>query len=704
MMLDTVPASPGSNTEGAPVVEPGEGPPGWLRVAAFVPAAAVLAFGSVGLLLAINGWYRPAVVFPLGGVAWLLVVWLARPAFATAEFSTAGRATVSREARVCAIVGVGAIIAITAWNMANASEHVLIDRDGGSYANTARWIARDGSLSVKPRVGPFAQEPTVGFDSAAVFQMPDGSLQFQFAHLLPVVLAESYAIAGNSGLFHTPELLGGFALLAFFVLAWRLLRRPLFALSAMLALAFILPEVSFSRDSYSEIPSQILLFTALWLLVTPRVLPRWRVALVAGLFLGALEAARIDAIVFLIGVPVLCAVAWLQSPRGERRRATLASIIALGAGIAPGLVLGLVDVVRHSGNYYTDLRSDVRRLSLATLASAGACIVGVALWRFVFPYIRRLPWKALSTAAAVAIAVLGFATWAFRPRLQIVRGDGRAIVGLQKTEHVAVDATRLYFERSMSWMSWYLGPLTLALAIVGAALLVRALLRGRMLSSVSALAVLVPGSLLYLYKARAVPDHVWVTRRFLVSALPALVLLGMGMAAYLAGVTPAARWWRVARAGAIVAAIVAVAFPLYTDVRVRSMAEETGYLKLLDQVCHDIGPHAAVVVVESSPTDGIDDWIPQALRGWCGAEVGVTRGKANGDALRRLAGEWRAQGRTMFVASSSYGYVQQTLPDAKISPTRRAVDHRLLEPTLTHRPNAYTSQSLAMVVASVPLE
>ena len=44
----------------------------------------------------------------------------------------------------------------------------------------------------------------------------------------------------------------------------------------MLALAFLIPEVSFSRDSYSEIPSQMLLFTALWLLVSPRVLPRWR--------------------------------------------------------------------------------------------------------------------------------------------------------------------------------------------------------------------------------------------------------------------------------------------------------------------------------------------------------------------------------------------------------------------------------------------
>ena len=59
--------------------------------------------------------------------------------------------------------------------------------------------------------------------------------------------------------------------------------------------------------------------------------------------------------------------------------------------------------------------------------------------------------------------------------------------------------------------------------IVAAGLLVRAVLLGRLMRTVSAFAVLVPGSLLYLYRASAIPDHVWVTRRFLVSALPTTV-------------------------------------------------------------------------------------------------------------------------------------------------------------------------------------
>src|SRR4051812_22692044 len=155
MTQEAVEQTAGASTTDAPVADsrtvdsetidtsPGDsalfsesGPPGWLRLVALVGAAAVLSLGLAGLVLAINGWYRPALVFAIGAVLLVAVVALARPAFA--------KTSAPREAHVYAVVGLVAIVAITAWNTDHASQHVLINRDGGDYANTGRWIARDG--------------------------------------------------------------------------------------------------------------------------------------------------------------------------------------------------------------------------------------------------------------------------------------------------------------------------------------------------------------------------------------------------------------------------------------------------------------------------------------------------------------------------------------------------------------------------------
>src|SRR5207247_913452 len=124
------------------------------------------------------------------------------------------------------------------------------------------------------------------------------------------------AIGGDRAMFRATALLSGIALVAFFLLAWRLLGRPWFALAATLCFALLIPEVSFARDSYSEMPTEIFVFAALALLVGRRVFPRAGVAFVAGLLLGATQATRIDGLALLIGIPVLLAVSW---PADERR-------------------------------------------------------------------------------------------------------------------------------------------------------------------------------------------------------------------------------------------------------------------------------------------------------------------------------------------------------------------------------------------------
>ena len=645
----------------AEVTSAGGEPPRWLCLLALVPATGMLSLGSVGLLLAVNGWYRPVLAFPIGIGCGSASLCSSSPLFRTPSMVQAA----TREAKVCAAIGVVAILAITAWNMGNNSTHVLIDRDGGSYSNTGRWIARNGSLTVKPRVGPFAQEPTVGFDSQAVYALPDGNLQFQFAHFLPVVLAESYAIAGDTGLFHTPELLSGIAMLAFFVLAWRLIRRPLFALAAMLALSLTLPQVSFARDSYSEIPSQILLFTAVWLLVSPRV-SRWRLALGAGLFLGALEATRIDAVVFLIGVPVLAAVALVAqrrrgSPsdarvdRGVRRRVGPRHAARVRRSHAPQRrLLGRVAGERRSarsgnGGFARHLRDPRGHLALRLPVRAP-------------PAVERDLQRGRGVGGDHRVRDVGAAPEPATSARQLA-GRGRPPTGGQSPHRRnaallrAVAHLDVVVPRSADTCvrdHWRGSAVT------------RAACRGQKLYTFGAVAVLVPGSLLYLYMAKAVPDHVWVTRRFLVSAMPTLLLLALGLAAHMASARSPGGWGRAAGSARSSSRITAVAFPVYTIIPVRAMAEETGYLDLVHDTCAALGPDAAVIVLEAAgPTRSTTG---TRRRSGVGAarRSGSRCGIANADALHRLARSWDTEGKKLFVVSSTLEDLLRVLPDAEV--------------------------------------
>ena len=180
------------------------------------------------------------------------------------RYESARRAT-----HVYAAIGVLAILSITGWNAA----HLAARTD-----QSRRWCVHErGPLDrarrqsrVRPQVG-FATESGLAFGSFAVYQMHDHTVQFQSAHLLPVLLAEaarSAAIAGRSvcpaARWHRAL---GVLCVGLAIDASALLRahgHPRARVHHPAGLVF--------GDSYSEIPTQILLFTAIWLLVSPGVL------------------------------------------------------------------------------------------------------------------------------------------------------------------------------------------------------------------------------------------------------------------------------------------------------------------------------------------------------------------------------------------------------------------------------------------------
>ncbi len=125
---------------------------------------------------------------------------------------------------------------------------------------------------------------------------------------------------------------------------------------------------------------------------------------------------------------------------------------------------------------------------------------------------------------------------------------------------------------------------------------------------------------------------------------------------------------------------------------------------MIEETCTDVGSHSAIVVLQHDEADLFDDKIPQTLRGFCGAEVGVIHGPAEADTLKRLANEWKADGRTLFVVAQSGDVISSLLPTAQVHVTRQAVNPHDLQQTLTHRPRSYAREALSMAVARVPTE
>jgi hypothetical protein len=374
-------------------------------------------------------------------------------------------------------------------------------------------------------------------------------------------------------------------------------------------------------------------------------------------------------------------------------------------GVVPGVALGLVDVMHHSGHYYRDLSHNVRRLFGALVVTLVVSLIAVVLWPVLRRAVARVPVRAAARTVGTAVVLLGVGVWALRPALQTLHGPPVGLVAeLQALEHAPViDATRQYYEYSLTWMSWYLGPVTVAAAILGAGVLVGAWLTRRQLRTLGPAALLAPASALYLWRAEALSDHVWATRRFLVSAFPSFVLLAFGLAAFGFGWIGPGRVSRAVRVAAIALVVVAVAFPIRAVWGVRNMTEQQGYVDVVHDACRAMGDgRHAVVVLERDELDLFDDWIPQALRGWCGADVAVMRGTPDAEVLRRLARGWEDLGTSVYVVAVSAERVRAVLPDAQLLTTREAVDARLLAPSLTHRPDAYTTQSLSMVLARVP--
>ncbi len=590
-----------------------------------------------------------------------------------------------------------------AWNAHYAGHHVAIGRDPGVYAVTGKWIATHGNLEVPTGLEWTSKSDNVTVVYGGSYGAGDNDTEFQFDHLTPVLLAEADNLGGDRLMFRAPALIGALALAAIFAVGCRVVRRPWLVLAAVAGLAVSLPQLNVTRDTFSEPAVQLLLWAGMFLVLLAYERARPGVALLAGAALAGTMMSRIDAPMYLVPLPLLAALTWLSTPSGPRRRSLLRLYGFFLVGAVPVAVLATVDVQVRGGAYYHDLHSQVVELQLGLSVSIIAGALLVLLWPLAKPRLYRpIGWlnsrrKGIAVLVGSVVPLGMIALWAIRPAKPAHGAPNALVATLQKLAGLPVDPTRTYAELSVVWQSWYLGPVTVALATVGGAVLVARVIRRPDAAYCLVLSSAGFGTALYLWNPSIIPDQIWASRRFVPAAMPLLVLLA---AFALAAMAESAWMRREALSPAVLAigGVALVAFPLATTIPVGRFSPESGYLAGVEATCRAAGPDAALL---TAANDIGGQELVGALRTWCGVPVATMTRPFSAAELQQLAQEWRSTGRTLWVIGSSSALVTASAPGSAPTLVGELVSPRELEMTINRPPQHYAPVDAPIFAARI---
>jgi hypothetical protein len=651
------------------------------------PAAAAAAWLLVGMPLLLMGAYRPVPVLLLAPLAAVATGW------------AVGRRAMRAATAIPWWPVVALLLLATAAVLvagATHAEQLVLRRDPAAYTEIGHWIGLSGQRPVPLDWSAFGgRDVDLGSGSPAFYPRGDVVVP-QFMSGLPMLLAVGQWFGGWTGLFLVPAICAGLAVLAFGGLAARTIGAGWAPLAA-LTLAAALPVLHTANGTYSEPLAQLVLLGGLCLLLDGLRRVDRSLAFVAGIVLGTATVVRVDAlreVVLLIPVVIWLAV----RGRPEAR--------PLGIGLLLGATAGVVDGLFGSRPYILSIKGSVIPLVV------GGVVVTAAGWYVVRRARRRgLPpmpaW--LPTAGMWAVVVVGIAL-ALRPlfiteRSTANRGAVFAVQGLQRQQGLVEDPTRTYSEHTVQWLAWWIGPIALVLAVAGAALIVRAVLRGRAPQWTPLMILLLGTTAATLLRPGITPDHPWADRRFVPVVLPAVVLFAvwtlselcrrlpvllggraMPWAASLPSTRDSARsvaWRRVIAVTGGIALVVPI---LLASAPLAFARTERGELAKIEQVCAEFQPGDVALTVDRRADK---EWLP-VLRGVCRVPAArilrVESDAENAFILKGVIAKVRAAGSNpvLVAATDSSGIRNAGLAPQHVIGLTTRTDARLLEARPDH--------------------
>ncbi len=220
-------------------------------------------------------------------------------------------------------------------------------------------------------------------------------------------------------MFRVPAVLGALALCAIYAVGCRLVRRPWLVFAALTALALSMPQLNASRDTFSSRDAGTAVGRNL-ATAAPTRSAAGR-GLISGLALGGTLMTRIDAVAYLVPLPLLAAAAWLATRSADDRKSLLRLYAALVAGVLPPAILGPIDVQRRSGGYYDALSHEMHKL----YTLLGLCLVLAVIVVSLSARLSARPvaWfvhrrQQISVVAAGVIGIGLILAWSVRPLMK----------------------------------------------------------------------------------------------------------------------------------------------------------------------------------------------------------------------------------------------------------------------------------------------
>lgn len=452
---------------------------------------------SVALLLAAASSYRYGALLGINTLACLamLAVWRSR-------LRLGGAAPWPRPGAGVPV----AIAALVVWMAVPPAEYVMGGKDPGTYVNEGIQIAQRGSLVITDQT--VAQVPAAtrdlffpSHDTPAYYGVRfmgffirdpgAGTVVGQLPHLFPASIAVGYGVNGLSGARQAVVAWAALGVVAVFFAASPLFGRVV-ATAAALLLALNVVHVWFARYPNAEMAMMALLFAALLAFARATVDGDRFFPPVAAWLLGLLLFVRIDAALAWAGVGAAVVLGGLV-----RRRVAWSfwGVLVVAAALA--------------GWYYATLMTGylavpalfVRETVPVAGLTVGAMVALAAY--FALTRVERVA-RALRTAVpwALAVTLTALALYAFFFR-------------------EAVGKTAWHDASALRTFAWYVGPAGLALALASLVVVVpRAFWRDPAFFLTGA-----AFATFFFYKIRIVPEHFWMTRRFLPVILPVWAVL-----------------------------------------------------------------------------------------------------------------------------------------------------------------------------------